>query len=76
MILAETEIVSFNIRLSSGKLVIAPDRIQEFYNQIALNFENDYVLDGIEGYVRTVNSTQADDVGAAIGRARARRTVG
>ncbi|WP_093030687.1 reverse transcriptase domain-containing protein [Roseovarius azorensis] len=76
MTLAETEIVSFNIRLSRGKLVITPDRIQEFYNQIALNFENDYVLDGIEGYVRTVNSAQADDVGAAIGRARARRTVG
>lgn len=75
MTLAETQIVCFNIRLSSGELIIVPDRMQEFYNDIALNLENDHVLDGIEGYVRTVNADQADDVGAAIRRARDRRTT-
>ena len=75
MTLAETEIVSFNIRLSSGELVIVSDRMHEFYNAIALNWDNDRVLDGIKGYVRTVNLDQADDVGAAIGRARTRRLV-
>lgn len=75
MILAETQIVSFNIRLSNGEQVIVPDRMQEFYNKIALNFENSNVLNGIEGYVRTVNSDQADDVAAAIARAWRRVTA-
>ena len=75
MILAETQIVSFNIRLSNGEQVIVPDRMQEFYNKIALNSDNSNVLDGIEGYVRTVNSGQADDVAAAIARAWHRVTA-
>lgn len=75
MTLADTEIVAFNIRLKRGQLNIIPDRMQEFYNTIALNPSNDCVLNGIEGYVRTVNSDQADDVWSAIVRARLRATV-
>lgn len=69
MTLAKTEIVSFNIRLSRGERVIVPDRMQEFYNKIALHWNNGFVLDGVKGYVETVNSDQANDVAAAIGRA-------
>ena len=47
------QITAFNINLSKNNLEITDQRLTDFENRL-LNTENDYVINGILGYVKTV----------------------
>lgn len=53
------KVVSFNIEFGSGEMKIIEDRMMEF--EVALRHGNEFVVDGILGYVASVNVGQLDE---------------
>lgn len=51
------QITAFNINLSKNRLEITDQKLTDFESRL-LNTQNDYVINGILGYVKTVNPKQ------------------
>lgn len=52
------EISAFNINLSPGKLEITENRMSDFEKQLK-DAESEYVINGVLGYIYTINTDQA-----------------
>lgn len=73
--ICEKTVESFNVNLSNRNLSVTPDRIEQFKEQIRRSLSNPYALRGIEEYVSSINTTQADDIREYIRNLSGRSTV-
>ena len=58
LVVAEPEIVSFNVQLSKGSTLLTEERVRQFRRQVESNLDSQDALIGISRYIHEINGRQ------------------